>query len=94
MKLRPERPLMRYAVLWCLTAVLFVWCGACTTQAGSSPETALPASGTIVYVTETGKKYHDEDCSSLRKSKKEIALQEAIRLGYGACKLCDPPLQK
>lgn len=43
-----------------------------------------------VYVTKSGKKYHREGCSSLRKSKKEITIEEAIDRGYEACSRCEP----
>ena len=43
-----------------------------------------------VYVTRTGKKYHREGCSSLRRSKIPISLAEA-KLGYGPCSRCNPP---
>ena len=43
-----------------------------------------------VYVTRTGKKYHQGSCSSLRRSKIPILLKEA-KLSYGACLRCSPP---
>ncbi|NQT80165.1 MAG: thermonuclease family protein [Candidatus Aminicenantes bacterium] len=46
---------------------------------------------TIVYITRTGKKYHREGCSSLKKSKIPITLKEANERGYTPCALCDPP---
>lgn len=45
----------------------------------------------IVYVTNTGSKYHRGSCSSLSKSKIEITLQEAKAQGYAPCKRCNPP---
>ena len=44
-----------------------------------------------VYITKTGKKYHREDCSYLRKSKIKTKLSEAKRRGYKACSRCNPP---
>ncbi len=41
-----------------------------------------------VYITKTGKKYHKEYCSSLRKSKIAIDLNKAKQKGYTPCKLC------
>ena len=43
-----------------------------------------------VYVTRTGKKYHRESCSSLRRSKIQISLEDA-KQGYGPCGRCNPP---
>lgn len=46
---------------------------------------------TIVYITETGSKYHRGGCRSLRKSKIRITLKEAKNQGYTPCKICRPP---
>jgi hypothetical protein len=56
----------------------------------SSAEYSTPTD-TVVYITDTGEKYHRGTCSYLRKSKKEISLSEAKRLGYTGCKVCVPP---
>jgi len=50
------------------------------------------APDTIVFVTKTGSKYHREDCASLRSSKIETTLGEAVAEGYEPCSLCDPPV--
>lgn len=56
---------------------------------------AIPAfaytvpSDTIVYVTDTGTKYHREGCTYL-KSKNKMTIQEAERKGYKPCSRCDP----
>lgn len=42
----------------------------------------------IVYVTNTGKKYHSEGCRYLRYSKIPINIKKARDLGYTACKVC------
>jgi len=52
---------------------------------------AAPGS-TVVYITKTGAKYHREGCSSLAKSKIAISLEDSTKRGYGACKLCHPPV--
>jgi micrococcal nuclease len=53
----------------------------------------LNANGTVtVYVTNSGQKYHNEDCSSLRKSKIAIPLEDAVRSGYAVCNICNPPV--
>ena len=43
-----------------------------------------------VYITNTGKKYHQEDCRFLEYSKNSIPLAEA-REKYDPCKVCKPP---
>ena len=49
-----------------------------------------PSEDREVYVTRTGKKYHREGCSSLRRSKIPISLAEA-KQQYGPCSRCNPP---
>ena len=44
-----------------------------------------------VYVTKAGEKYHREGCQHVRKSSSNIEAEEALRLGYEACKVCKPP---
>ncbi len=50
------------------------------------------ASGdTTVYLTKTGKCYHADGCSNLRKSKIETTLQNAVNKGKKPCSNCNPP---
>lgn len=49
-----------------------------------------PSEGIIVYITNTGSKYHREGCSYLRQSKIEIDKAVATAQGYGACSRCNP----
>ena len=44
----------------------------------------------IVYIAKTGKKYHLENCRTLRGEKEAIDLNEAIKNGCEACKVCKP----
>lgn len=55
----------------------------------SSSNSSDADSSKIVYVTNSGTKYHRSGCSYL-KSKRSISLSEAKRLGYTACSRCDP----
>ncbi|MBL4663949.1 MAG: hypothetical protein JKY22_10465 [Flavobacteriaceae bacterium] len=43
-----------------------------------------------VCITKTGKKYHTKSCHYLKYSKKEVALEDAIKFGYEACLVCKP----
>ena len=43
-----------------------------------------------VYITNSGKKYHKEDCRYLSKSSIAISLQDAKEQSYTACKVCKP----
>lgn len=45
---------------------------------------------TIVWITNTGTKYHRENCDSLSNSKIETTLEEAIAKGLEPCKKCNP----
>jgi competence protein ComEC len=45
----------------------------------------------VVYVTETGGKYHADGCRYLKKSKIKISLSDAQGRGYEPCSVCDPP---
>jgi hypothetical protein len=47
----------------------------------------------IVYVTKSGKKYHLEDCRTLKgKTKFTMKLKDAVDGGYEPCKVCHPPV--
>ena len=51
------------------------------------PSTAL----TVVYRTKTGKKYHQDGCRYLKRSKAAIELSNAKKAGLTACKVCRLP---
>ena len=44
----------------------------------------------IVYITDTGSKYHRLGCRYLDESCHSITLEEAQRRGYEPCKVCNP----
>lgn len=54
------------------------------------PDVDPPNTGDVVYITETGTKYHLGHCSHLAKSKIEIDRSKAIDNGYTPCSRCDP----
>lgn len=45
----------------------------------------------IVYITETGVKYHRSNCQYLYESKYAIDLEKAVARGYTRCSKCNPP---
>jgi micrococcal nuclease len=45
----------------------------------------------IVYITNTGAKYHQGWCRYLKKSKISISLENAKARGYDPCSVCNPP---
>ena len=59
------------------------------TSKSADPE-PQPLEDVTVYVTRTGKKYHRDGCSSLRRSNIPISLAEA-KQQYGPCSRCNPP---
>lgn len=60
-------------------------------QASTIKENAPPqAQDKTVYITNTGKMYHVDGCSSLSKSKISIKLSEAKAKGYSPCSKCKP----
>ncbi|OON95238.1 MAG: hypothetical protein ATN36_09095 [Epulopiscium sp. Nele67-Bin005] len=46
--------------------------------------------GYTVYVTESGTKYHTSGCQHLKSDGGSYSLEQAIELGYEACKVCKP----
>ncbi len=60
------------------------------TTPGSSIDVIGPVDekNTIVWITESGSKYHSKPSCSNMKSPKEITLEEAEKEGYEPCKRC------
>ena len=56
----------------------------------NSGENKINDTEKIVYIAKTGKKYHLENCRTLRGEKEAIDLNEAIKNGYEVCKVCKP----
>ena len=44
-----------------------------------------------VYMTDTGKRYHNDGCRSLYNSKYKVALKKAKEFGLTPCMVCGPP---
>ncbi|MDR2796044.1 MAG: thermonuclease family protein [Spirochaetaceae bacterium] len=53
------------------------------------PAAAVPPD-TPVYVGKSGKKYHRFDCKTLQNTKREVSRADAVRAGYGPCRICNP----
>ncbi|MDR0623609.1 MAG: hypothetical protein LBG10_04190, partial [Treponema sp.] len=45
-----------------------------------------------VYVTNSGNRYHRDNCRSLRRSRIAVTLEDAVKSGYGPCSICNPPV--
>lgn len=59
------------------------------TQLSESIERVEPLTQTV-YITKTGKKYHEGSCRYLKHSKIEITKSKAVKAGYEACLVCKP----
>ncbi|MDR0514378.1 MAG: MBL fold metallo-hydrolase [Coriobacteriaceae bacterium] len=59
-------------------------------SAGSSPPAAQSPGDEIVYVTDTGEKYHLDGCRYLAKSQHPMTRSDAQRHGYTPCSVCRP----
>lgn len=59
-----------------------------SSSASSASRGSSTTNPQTVYVTKTGKKYHNDGCSSLKKSKIAMSLSEAEAEGYTPCKNC------
>ena len=45
----------------------------------------------VVFITNSGARYHRDNCSSLAYSKIAVSLNDVIK-SYGPCSICNPPL--
>ncbi|WMJ86732.1 ComEC/Rec2 family competence protein [Anaerocolumna sp. MB42-C2] len=64
---------------------------ATATKLTSNKDSSTSNKDTIVYITETGTKYHKSTCSMLIQSKIKTTLKKAKAKGYEPCKKCHPP---
>lgn len=51
---------------------------------------SVTGSTRMVYITNTGEKYHAAGCRYLSQSKIAIQQKSAIAQGYGPCSVCKP----
>ncbi len=65
--------------------------GQAAAQAASQTAAAKDNGDTTVYISRTGKKYHNAGCGSLSRSSIPIKLRDAVAKGYGPCSRCNPP---
>jgi endonuclease YncB( thermonuclease family) len=61
-------------------------------KAGTEREEVTEPDKVAVYVTKSGEKYHRKGCQHLSKSQRELTLAEALKLNYGPCTKCNPPV--
>ena len=53
-------------------------------------KTSVPQKEGVVYTGKTGTKYHRYNCSTLKDTKNEMTLEEAVAAGKTPCKKCNP----
>lgn len=61
----------------------------CASAAPAAPK-KLPDSQITVYVGAKSRRYHYEDCRTLRGKKHAITLAQAKKQGLTACGVCNP----
>ncbi len=54
------------------------------------PVNAYRLQETVVYITNTGTKYHKSSCRYLSQSKIKTTVEKAVASGNGACEVCKP----
>lgn len=67
------------------------WKSAKVKKSSAKPTPAAPSGAdgeTIVYITETGFKYHHSTCRTLKDSRIKTTLDSALNNGYTACGIC------
>lgn len=74
---------------WFLSCVL-LGSGGMPVESPASRINLSQSKETVVYITKTGEKYHKDGCRYLRQSKIKTTKKEAVKKGYGACKVCKP----
>lgn len=72
--------------------VLFLLLLSCPVRAEQIPPDPAKI---MVWITPSGKKYHQENCPTLKNSRntlKTISLEEAVRRDLEPCSVCNPPV--
>lgn len=82
-------------ISYLLTVLVFALATSCGDNAGKGRYyTAAVAAGNddVVYVTRYGKRYHRENCSTIRGhiTKRAVSRSEAIGMGKTPCRKCKP----
>lgn len=79
--------MVKRVAVWVALACLSIATAFSAVAVAQPPKAADP----VVYVTNTGEKYHADGCRYLKKSKKPLRLSEAKERGYSPCSVCNPP---
>lgn len=84
---------MKKKVFFLMLLVISVLLFSADVQQSGIPE---KQESVLVWITEAGTKYHKKECRTLKNSTtvKSITLEEAVKLGYEACKVCKPKAEQ
>ena len=63
----------------------------CTNEDSSVVDIGTKDKPDVVYVTDTGEKYHSYGCRYLKYSSTKKDIQQAIKQGYTPCSICIEP---
>lgn len=63
-----------------------------TAEGGEDSAVNKAPPDTVVYVTNSGRRYHLENCGALRNSRIAVTLTDAVKSGYRPCARCNPPV--
>lgn len=81
---------MRTRILYLFLVFGLLLPAASDVQGGVATYAVTEQKDTTVYITKSGEKYHKAGCRYLSKSQIKTTKKEAIKNGYGACKVCKP----
>lgn len=56
----------------------------------SNKDIATSSKSNVVYITDSGNKYHKSGCSYLKNNKTKTTVEKAKNAGYEPCKICKP----
>ena len=56
----------------------------------SNKDDATSSKSNVVYITDSGNKYHKSGCSYLKNTKTKTTVEKAKNAGYEPCKICKP----
>jgi len=81
---------MHKRILYFFLVFVFLLPLASTVPGRAAAYTTTEQKDATVYITKTGEKYHKAGCQYLKKSQIKTTKKDAIKNGYGACKVCKP----
>jgi len=81
---------MRKRILYLFLVFGLLLPAASDMQGRAAAYTVVEQKDATVYITKSGEKYHKAGCRYLSKSQIKTTKKEAVKNGYGACKVCKP----